>query len=118
MLELNVPHTLAAPLIVKDTKSLATSFPVTVALMAEVALPSAAMLAGVAVTAVVLVAVPCWVITVDAELPVPASVAVTVQKPAVVLEVYVTAGALPPAPVVAEFALRAPHEPAGLALKL
>jgi hypothetical protein len=117
VLELNVPHTLAAPLIVKDTKSLATSFPVTVALMAEVVLPSAAMLAGVAVTPVRLVAVPCCVITVEAVLPVPASVAVTVQKPAVVLDVYVTAGALPPAPVVDEFALKVPHEPAGFALR-
>jgi hypothetical protein len=85
---LRVPHALAgAPLNVKDTKSLAMPFPLTVAFTAEVVLPSAGTLGGVAVTTVVLAAVPCWVITLEVLLLVPASVAVTVQKPWVVLAV-------------------------------
>jgi hypothetical protein len=62
------------------------SFPVTVAVSVEVLAPSAGTLAGTGATVIALVAVPCCVMTTVVLLPVPASVAVIVQKPTVVLE--------------------------------
>jgi hypothetical protein len=85
---LSVPQTPAAPLMVKDTRSLAMAFPVTVAVIVEVLAPSAGNgPVGLAEATVVLVAVPNCVIWTVVLLPVPASVAVIVQKPGVVLGV-------------------------------
>ena len=85
---LRVPQTPAAPLMVNETRSLAMPFPLTVAVIVEVLAPSAGKgPVGLAVTAVVLVAVPRCVIPAVVLLLVPASVAVIVQKPTVVLAV-------------------------------
>jgi hypothetical protein len=84
---LRVPHALLGePARVNATRSLAMSFPATVAVSVEVLAPSAGTLDGATATVIVLVAVPCWVMTTVVLLPVPASVAVMVQKPTVVLE--------------------------------
>jgi hypothetical protein len=117
--ELRVPQALlGAPLKVNTTKSFALPFPLTVAFTTEVVLPSAGTLGGVADTTIVSVAVPCCVITVDVLLPVPDSVALTVQKPETRLAVYWSFGVTPPAPVVSEDAASVPQAPAGLGLNV
>jgi hypothetical protein len=89
---LRVPHD--APLMVNCTGSPDTAAPpgagpaLTVAVTVEVVLPSAGMLAGLAETATTLAGTGggllSWSMDVDTLLPLPASVAVTVQNPTVV----------------------------------
>jgi hypothetical protein len=84
---LRVPQSVVGLTKVKETRSFAMPLPATVAVTVVWLLPSAVIGFGLALTEIVLVAVPFCVMTVVVLLPVPASVEVTVQKPGVVLDV-------------------------------